>query len=67
MQKVGWALLIAGGAVVAGYWAYYVILEVFESVPPLLRAAVLGIAVGLVMLFGAAVRDRLSERKNERL
>ena len=68
MQKIGWALLIGGGATLVGYWVYLMVAEVFSALdmPLLLRVGMLAVMAGLVVLLGVVVLDRLRERKNER-
>ena len=72
MEKVAWALLAGGAAVLIGYAVDDLIAGLgeflgYEGVPLPIRAAALAILAGVLLLMGVAVRDRLVERRRERL
>ena len=65
MQMLGWVLLGAGAAALAGFWAYYVIGAVLASAPLLVRLGLAAVFVGLAFLLASVIRDRIRERKSE--
>ena len=65
MQMLGWALLGAGAAALAGFWAYYVIGAVLAAAPLIVRLGMVAVVVGAAFLLASAIRDRIRERKTE--
>ena len=65
MQMLGWVLLGAGAAALAGFWAYYVIGAVLASAPLLVRLGLAAVFVGVAFLLASVIRDRIRERKSE--
>ncbi len=65
MQRIGWTLLLLGGGVLVGYWAYFMVAAVLSEAPLLIRLGIVAVVLGLVVLFATVVRDRLRERKEE--
>ena len=65
MQMLGWVLLGAGAAALAGFWAYYVIGAVLASAPLLVRLGLAAVIVGVAFLLASVIRDRIRERKSE--
>ena len=65
MQGIGWTLLVLGGGVLVGYWAYFMVTRVLSEAPLLIRLGIVAVILGLVVLFGTVIRDRLRERKEE--
>ena len=65
MQRIGWTLMVVGGGVLAGYWAYFMVTRVLSEVPLLIRLGIVAVILGLIVLFATVVRDRLRERKEE--
>ena len=65
MQMLGWVLLGAGAAALAGFWAYYAIGAVLASAPLLVRLGLAAVFVGVAFLLASVIRDRIRERKSE--
>lgn len=65
MQMLGWVLLGAGAAALAGFWAYYVIGAVLASAPLVVRLGLAAVFVGVAFLLASVIRDRIRERKSE--
>ena len=65
MQRIGWTLLLLGGGVLVGYWAYFMATRVLSEMPLLIRFGIVAVVLGLVVLFAAVIRDRLREQKEE--
>ncbi len=65
MQMLGWVLLGAGAAALAGFWAYYVIGAVLASAPLLVRLGLAAVFIGVAFLLASVIRDRIRERKSE--
>ena len=60
---IGGAILAAGLLVLGGYWVYAIVRA--EDIPFLLRVALLALPVGLAVFLAAALRDRLTQKKQE--
>lgn len=65
MQMLGWVLLGAGAAALAGFWAYYVIGAVLTEAPVLVRLGIAAVVAGVAFLLASVIRDRIRERKSE--
>ena len=65
MQRIGWTLMVVGGGVLVGYWAYFMVTRVLSEAPLLIRLGIVVVILGLIVLFATVVRDRLRERKEE--
>ena len=66
---VGGIVLGVSLSIVCGYAAYFFIVDVFgdTDVPLALRAAIPASVLGVLVLLGAALVDRLRNRKHEDL
>ena len=62
MVKLGALLLIGSAAVAAGYLIYWL---ATESMPGPVKGAIIAIAVGLLVLLLAVIRDRLKPSHEE--
>ena len=60
---IGGALLAAGALVIGGFWVYAI--TTAEDMPLLLLVALLAALIGLAVLLVAAIRDRISHKKQE--
>ncbi|MDA1216254.1 MAG: hypothetical protein O2812_05215 [Chloroflexi bacterium] len=67
MQKIAWALVIVGSAVLLGYAGYYSIDAFFRAsdVPIAVKIAAPVAVFGVIMLAAMIVRDRLAEKDKE--
>ena len=65
MQRIGWTLLLLGGGVLVGYWAYFMVTRVLSEAPLLIRLGIVAVVLGVVVLFATVIRDRLREQKEE--
>lgn len=65
MQRIGWTLLLLGGGVLVGYWAYFMVTRVLSEAPLPIRLGIVAVVLGLVVLFATVIRDRLREQKEE--
>lgn len=62
---IGGVLLATGVAVVGGFWVYALVSA--PDMPLVLLAAILAVLVGLAVLLAAAIRDRISHKRDENL
>jgi len=65
---VGWILFTVGTALLVGYGSYLALMELFkdEDVSLAIKAGVLASLLGLAVLLGSVIRERLFLRKRER-
>jgi hypothetical protein len=67
-RGVGWILFTVGAALLVGYGGYLALMELFkdEDVSLVIKAGVLASLLGLAVLLGSVIRERLFLRKRER-
>jgi hypothetical protein len=67
MQKVAWALVIVGSAVLLGYVGYYAIDAFFgdSDVPIAVKVATPVAVLGVVMLVAIVAKERMAARGKE--
>jgi len=67
-RGVGWILFTVGTALLVGYGSYLALMELFkdEDVSLAIKAGVLASLLGLAVLLGSVIRERLFLRKRER-
>jgi hypothetical protein len=67
MQKVAWALVIAGSLVLLGYAGYYSIDAFFSAsdVPIAVKIAAPVAVLGVIMLAALVIKDRITEKSKE--
>ena len=60
-RGLAWVLLSAGALVLFGYWLWHAVGALFEDStgPPLLRAAIVAVGVGLAILAVSVVREKI--------
>jgi hypothetical protein len=64
MVIAGAVLLIAGAAILGGYWVYIVIIG---HMPILMKISLAAIPAGILLLALAVLRDSLKKRRSEDL
>lgn len=67
MQKIAWALVIAGSLVLLGYAGYYSIDAFFGApdVPIAVKISVPVVVLGVVMLVAIVIKERMAAKSKE--
>lgn len=66
-RGLAWILLSAGSLVLFGYWLWHALGSLFEdsSAPPLLRAAIVAVGLGLAILTVSVIREKLFTNRRD--
>jgi anti-sigma factor (TIGR02949 family) len=63
-RGLGWLLYVAGLVILVGFGAYEFVND--DTVPAIVKTGMVGVVIGLVLLFISVARQRLITRKTDR-